>query len=164
MASQGDGNRRIYKVVLEKDSEASKVKKEKYKSLALKARKVSSDEEESCSKSDKEYAMAMKDFKKLFRRRGKFVHLKVKLELDEWIKDSGCSRHMTGNKALFLTYEAIIGGNVVFNSNTKSKIIRKVMPITSAEDKSQRILEVKARTVEKRFGGNAATKKTQKIS
>ncbi|GKB36824.1 hypothetical protein Tco_0881766 [Tanacetum coccineum] len=52
------GNLKAYKVVLEKDSEASKVKKEKYKSLALNARKVSSDEEESCSGSDEEYAMA----------------------------------------------------------------------------------------------------------
>ncbi|GKB19205.1 zf-CCHC domain-containing protein [Tanacetum coccineum] len=42
-----------------KDSEISKRKKEKYKSLALKARKVSSDEEVSCSDSDdEEYAMA----------------------------------------------------------------------------------------------------------
>ncbi|GJU20660.1 retrovirus-related pol polyprotein from transposon TNT 1-94 [Tanacetum coccineum] len=39
------------------------------------------------------------------------VHLKVKLELDEWIKDSGCSWHMTGNKDLFSTYEAINGVN-----------------------------------------------------
>ncbi|GJT01241.1 hypothetical protein Tco_0822410 [Tanacetum coccineum] len=37
------------------------------------------------------------------------VCLKVKLELDEWIKDSGCTRHMTGNKDLFSTYEAING-------------------------------------------------------
>ncbi|GKB70782.1 copia protein [Tanacetum coccineum] len=63
------GNLKVYKVVLEKDSEASKVKKEKYKSLALKERKVSSDEEESCSGSDEEYSMAVRDFKKLFRRR-----------------------------------------------------------------------------------------------
>ncbi|GJV14844.1 zf-CCHC domain-containing protein [Tanacetum coccineum] len=67
-------NLKVYEVVLEKDSEASKVKKKKYKSLALKARKVSSDEEESCSGSDEEYAMAIRDFKKFFRRRGKFVH------------------------------------------------------------------------------------------
>ncbi|GKC45171.1 integrase, catalytic region, zinc finger, CCHC-type containing protein [Tanacetum coccineum] len=53
------------------------------------------------------------------------VRLKVKLEPDEWIKDSGCSRHMTGNKDLFSSYKAIDGGNVVFGSNTKSKIIRK---------------------------------------
>nr|GEU99588.1 zf-CCHC domain-containing protein/UBN2 domain-containing protein [Tanacetum cinerariifolium] len=56
------------------DLEAFKIKKEKYKSLALKAKKVSSDEEESCSGSDEEYAMAARDFKKLFRRRGKFIH------------------------------------------------------------------------------------------
>ncbi|GJY58949.1 retrovirus-related pol polyprotein from transposon TNT 1-94 [Tanacetum coccineum] len=67
------GNLKVYEVVLEKDSEASKVKKEKYKYLALKARKVSSDEEESCSGSDEEYAMAARDFKKFFKRRGKFV-------------------------------------------------------------------------------------------
>ncbi|GJT34358.1 retrovirus-related pol polyprotein from transposon TNT 1-94 [Tanacetum coccineum] len=149
------GNLKVYEVVLEKDSEISKVKKEKYKSLALKARKVSSDEEVSCSKSeDEEYAMAVRDFKKFFRRRGKFVRqphddkknfrkikedkkekedrsdseddskkeeiclmaldnnevrLKVKLEPDEWIKDGRCSRHMTGNKDLFLSYKAIDG-------------------------------------------------------
>ncbi|GJW35259.1 retrovirus-related pol polyprotein from transposon TNT 1-94 [Tanacetum coccineum] len=68
------GNLKVYEVVLKKDSEISKVKKEKYKSLALKARKVSSDEEVSCSESDdEEYAMAVRDFKKFFRRRGKFV-------------------------------------------------------------------------------------------
>ncbi|GKC55838.1 hypothetical protein Tco_1083436, partial [Tanacetum coccineum] len=69
------GTLKVYEVVLEKDSEISKGKKEKYKSLALKARKVSSDEEVSCLESDdEEYAMAVRDFKKLFRRRGKFVH------------------------------------------------------------------------------------------
>ncbi|GJZ97670.1 zf-CCHC domain-containing protein [Tanacetum coccineum] len=53
------------------------------------------------------------------------VRLKAKLEPVEWIKDSGCSRHMTGNKDLFSTYKAINGGNVVFGCNTKSKIIGK---------------------------------------
>ncbi|GJR04227.1 zf-CCHC domain-containing protein [Tanacetum coccineum] len=67
-------NLKVYEIVLEKDSKISKVKKEKYKSLALKARKVSSDEEISCSESDdKEYAMAVRDFKKYFKRRGKFA-------------------------------------------------------------------------------------------
>ncbi|GJX75959.1 retrovirus-related pol polyprotein from transposon TNT 1-94 [Tanacetum coccineum] len=53
------------------------------------------------------------------------VRQKVKLEPDEWIKDSGYSRHMTGNKKLFSTYKASEGGNVLFGSNTKSKIIGK---------------------------------------
>ncbi|GJX85259.1 hypothetical protein Tco_0336033, partial [Tanacetum coccineum] len=68
------GNLKVYEVVLEKDLEISKNKKEKYKSLALKARKVLSEEEASSSDSnDEEYAMAVRDFKKFFRRRGKFV-------------------------------------------------------------------------------------------
>ncbi|GJX82274.1 putative nucleotidyltransferase, ribonuclease H [Tanacetum coccineum] len=175
------GNLKVYEVVLEKDLESAKNKKEKYKSLALKARQVLSDEDGSSSDSnDEEYAMAVRDFKKFFRRRGKFVRQpyddkknfrkakedkkedrrcfkcgdpnhfisdcpknsfndqkafvvgcwsdsgddkeeiclmvhenevrqKVKLEPDEWIKDSGCSRHMTGNKKLFSTYKEIDG-------------------------------------------------------
>ncbi|GKC92506.1 zf-CCHC domain-containing protein, partial [Tanacetum coccineum] len=67
-------NLKVYEVVLEKDLEISKNKKEKYKSLALKARKVLSEEEATSSDSnDEEYAMAVRDFKKFFRRRGKFV-------------------------------------------------------------------------------------------
>ncbi|GJV36665.1 retrovirus-related pol polyprotein from transposon TNT 1-94 [Tanacetum coccineum] len=68
------GNLKVYEVVLEKDLEISKNKKEKYKSLALKARKVLSEEEATSSDSnDEEYALAVRDFKTFFRRRGKFV-------------------------------------------------------------------------------------------
>ncbi|GKF96025.1 alpha/beta hydrolases superfamily protein, partial [Tanacetum coccineum] len=35
---------------------------------------------------------------------------------DEWIKDSGCSKHMTGNQKLFLSYKAYNRGNVIFGS------------------------------------------------
>ncbi|GJX64353.1 hypothetical protein Tco_0298696 [Tanacetum coccineum] len=67
-------NLKVYEVVLEKDLETSRNKKEKYKSLALKARKVLIEEEATSSDSnDEEYAMAVRDFKKFFRRRGKFV-------------------------------------------------------------------------------------------
>ncbi|GJR51110.1 hypothetical protein Tco_1401631 [Tanacetum coccineum] len=68
------GNLKVYEVVLEKDLEVSKSKKEKYKFLALKARQVLSEEDASSSVSnDEEYAMVVRDFKKFFRRRGKFV-------------------------------------------------------------------------------------------
>ncbi|GJV68073.1 zf-CCHC domain-containing protein [Tanacetum coccineum] len=201
------GNLKVYEVVLKKDLEISKSRKEKYKSLALKARKVLSEEEATSSDSDdEEYAMAVRYFKKFFRRRGKFVRqpyddeknfrkvkedkkekddricfkcgdpnhfisdcpkhsfsdqkafvvgvraivkmiprrkkyvswhtttmryyptlltivrLKVKLEPDEWIKDSGCSRHMTGNKDLFSSYKTIDGGGA-------SKQGRKIVDI-----------------------------------
>jgi hypothetical protein len=56
-------------MVMEKDSEIVRGKKEKVKSIALKARIESSDDEESSSDSDdEEYAMVVKDFKKFFRR------------------------------------------------------------------------------------------------
>ncbi|GJX72320.1 zf-CCHC domain-containing protein [Tanacetum coccineum] len=59
------GNLKVHKVVLEKDLEVTKNKKEKYKSLALKARQVLSEEDASSSDSnDEEYAMAVKEDKK----------------------------------------------------------------------------------------------------
>ncbi|GJW87003.1 hypothetical protein Tco_0162343 [Tanacetum coccineum] len=168
------GNLKVHEMIIKKDSEIVKAKVER-KSIALKAKKESSDEECSTSGSeDEEYAMAVRDFKKFFKRRGRFVRqpwndkktfqrsrddknnknerkcfrcgdsnhligerpkpprdknhrafvygswsdngeedderskmrhicLGVDLEPDEWIKDSGCSKHMTGNRKLFST-------------------------------------------------------------
>ncbi|GKA37808.1 alpha/beta hydrolases superfamily protein [Tanacetum coccineum] len=51
----------------------SKAKEKKNRSLALKAKKESSDEDGSNSDSeDEEYVMAVKEFKKFFKRRGRF--------------------------------------------------------------------------------------------
>ena len=47
------------------------------------------------------------------------------MEPDEWIKDSGCSKHMTGDRKLFSTYKAYNGGNVVFGSKLRGNIIGK---------------------------------------
>nr|GEX36807.1 zf-CCHC domain-containing protein/UBN2 domain-containing protein [Tanacetum cinerariifolium] len=180
------GNLKVHEVVMKKDSEIYRGKKKRVKSIALKAKKVSSDDETLTSISDdEEYAMAVRNFKKFFRKKGKFVRqpreetksfqqrdekkeksdqkcfrygdpnhliadcpkpsrnkhqkafirgswsdsendaedktndetclmaqssnevcLRSCLELDEWIKDNGCSKHMTGNKSLFSTYKA----------------------------------------------------------
>ncbi|GJT56481.1 retrovirus-related pol polyprotein from transposon TNT 1-94 [Tanacetum coccineum] len=199
------GNLKVHEMIIKKDSKIVKAKFER-KSLALKAKKESSDEECLTSRSkEEEYAMAVRDFKKFFKRRGRFVrqpqndkkafqrshddkngksdrkcfrcddpnHLigecpkpprdknqrafvggswsdsgeeddeKVKnetclvahtsseicigvdLEPDEWIKDSGCSKHMMGNRKLFSTYKAYNGGNVIFGSNLHGNIIGK---------------------------------------
>ncbi|GJV36134.1 zf-CCHC domain-containing protein [Tanacetum coccineum] len=269
------GNLKVHEMIIKKDSEIVKAKVER-KSLALKAKKESSDEECSTSRSeDEEYAMAVRDFKKFFKRRGRFVrhprndkktfqrsrddkndkserkcfrcgdpnHLirecpkpprdknqrafvggswsdsgeeddekiqdetclvaqapnevcsessyfsdenssiddlaldneydklckmslkiitknkssektssdggpinmggplnvqaapkinmgpppatPVDLEPDEWIKDSGCSKHVTGNRKLFSTYKAYNGSNIIFGSNLRGNIIGK---------------------------------------
>ncbi|GJU24714.1 alpha/beta hydrolases superfamily protein [Tanacetum coccineum] len=57
-----------------KDFEKVKGKKEQSRSLALKVKKEVSDEDSSSSDSeDEEYAMAVKEFKKFFKRLGRFV-------------------------------------------------------------------------------------------
>ncbi|GKA15482.1 zf-CCHC domain-containing protein [Tanacetum coccineum] len=67
------GNLKVHKMIIKKDSEIVKAKGER-RSLALKAKKESSDEECSTSGSeDEEYAKAVRDFKKFFKRRGRFV-------------------------------------------------------------------------------------------
>ncbi|GJR63129.1 retrovirus-related pol polyprotein from transposon TNT 1-94 [Tanacetum coccineum] len=198
-------NLKVQEMIIKKDSEIVKAKGER-RSLALKAKKESSDEECLTSRSeDEEYAMAVRDFKKFFKRRGRFrrqpqndkktfqrsrddkndksdrkcfrcgdpnhligeclkppkdknqrefvggtwsdsgeeddekakdetclvaqasneICLGVDLEPDEWIKDSGCSKHMTVNRKPFLTYKAYNGGNVIFGSNLYGNIIGK---------------------------------------
>nr|GEW52018.1 retrovirus-related Pol polyprotein from transposon TNT 1-94 [Tanacetum cinerariifolium] len=198
-------NLKVYEMIIKKDSKIVKAKVER-KYIALKAKKESSDEECSTSSSeDEEYAMAVRDFKKFFKRRGRFVRqprndkktyqrsrddkngkgnrkcfrcgdpnhligeypkppknksqrafvggswsdsgeeddekvkdetcliahasseicLGVDVEPNEWIKDSRCSKHMTGNRKLFSTYKTYNGGNTIFGSNLRGNIIGK---------------------------------------
>nr|GEZ51042.1 hypothetical protein [Tanacetum cinerariifolium] len=72
------------------------------KSITLRAKKESSDDETLTSRSDDE-EYDIRDFKKFFRKK---VCLRIGLKPDEWIKDSGCSKHMTENKSLFSTDKA----------------------------------------------------------
>nr|GEW71319.1 copia protein [Tanacetum cinerariifolium] len=67
------GNLKVHEMIIKKYFKIVKAKV-KRKSLALKTRKESSDEECSTSGSeDEEYAMAVRDFKKFFKKRGRFV-------------------------------------------------------------------------------------------
>nr|GEY31606.1 alpha/beta hydrolases superfamily protein [Tanacetum cinerariifolium] len=60
-------------MIIKKDSEIVKAKGER-KSLALKSKKESRDEEYFTSgREDEEYGMAVRDFKKFFKRRDRFV-------------------------------------------------------------------------------------------
>ncbi|GJW97450.1 retrovirus-related pol polyprotein from transposon TNT 1-94 [Tanacetum coccineum] len=55
----------------------------------------------------------------------KSICLGVDLEPNEWIKDNGCSKHMSGNQKLFSSYKAYNGVNVIFGSNLRGNIIGK---------------------------------------
>ncbi|GJU37307.1 hypothetical protein Tco_1185661 [Tanacetum coccineum] len=67
-------NLKIYEEVIKKDSKTVKSKREQSRSIALKARKESSDEDCSTSDSeDEEYAMAVRNLNKFFKRQERFV-------------------------------------------------------------------------------------------
>nr|GEV55648.1 UBN2 domain-containing protein [Tanacetum cinerariifolium] len=67
------GNLKVYEVIIKKDFEVVKGKREQSRYLALKAKKKSSDADSSTSNSEEEeYAMAVRNFKKFFKRRERF--------------------------------------------------------------------------------------------
>ncbi|GJW56078.1 retrovirus-related pol polyprotein from transposon TNT 1-94 [Tanacetum coccineum] len=78
------GNLKVHEIIIKKDFEIVKAKVER-KSLALKAKKESSDEECLTSGSeDEEYAMAVRDFKKFFKRRGQICDNKCRVTFSEY--------------------------------------------------------------------------------
>ncbi|GKB19911.1 hypothetical protein Tco_0853834 [Tanacetum coccineum] len=114
------GNLKVHEITIKKDSEIVKAKVER-KSIALKAKKESSDEECSTSEDDEK----VKDETCLVAQSSSEICLGVDLEPDEWIKDNGCSKHMTGNQKLFSSYKAYNRGNVIFGSSLRGNIIGK---------------------------------------
>nr|GEV33411.1 zf-CCHC domain-containing protein/DUF4219 domain-containing protein/UBN2 domain-containing protein [Tanacetum cinerariifolium] len=62
--------------------------------------------EGSWSNSGKEDDEKVKNKMCLVAQASSEISLEVDLEPDEWIKDSGCSKHMTGNRKLFSSYKA----------------------------------------------------------
>nr|GEV19687.1 retrovirus-related Pol polyprotein from transposon TNT 1-94 [Tanacetum cinerariifolium] len=54
------------------------------------------------------------------------ICLGINLEPDEWIKDNGCSKHMTDNRKIFFTYKAYNGesGSECFIPNTKDYLTK----------------------------------------
>ncbi|GJW78008.1 retrovirus-related pol polyprotein from transposon TNT 1-94 [Tanacetum coccineum] len=68
------------------------------------------------------------------------ICLRVDLEPDEWIKDSGCSKHMTGNRKLFLTYKAYNGehaDNLGFNLLSVGQICDSKCKVIFSENDSE---------------------------
>ncbi|GKE28518.1 hypothetical protein Tco_1443902 [Tanacetum coccineum] len=90
------GNLKVHELIINKDFKIIKGKGER-KSLALKAKKESSDEESSnFGSEDEEYAMAVRDFKKFFKRRGSWNNSGE--EDDEKAKDETCLMAQASSK------------------------------------------------------------------
>ncbi|GJV45202.1 hypothetical protein Tco_1429738 [Tanacetum coccineum] len=83
---------------------------------------------EAWSDSGKDEKEKTKDENCLVAQASNEICLGINLEPDEWIKDSGYSKHMTGNRKLFSTYKAYNGGDVIFESNLRGNIVGKGRP------------------------------------
>nr|GEU79370.1 retrotransposon protein, putative, unclassified [Tanacetum cinerariifolium] len=80
-------NLKVHEMIIKKDSKIVKAKVER-KSLALKTKKESSDEECLNSESeDEEYAMAVRDFKKFFKRRENALDAAIQIILLENVQN-----------------------------------------------------------------------------
>ncbi|GJR55800.1 retrovirus-related pol polyprotein from transposon TNT 1-94 [Tanacetum coccineum] len=77
----------------------------------------------SWSDSGEEDDKKVKDETSLLAHASSEICLRVDLEPDEWIKDSGCSKHMMGNRKLFSTYKAYNGDNVEHVDNLGFKFL-----------------------------------------
>ncbi|GJX33093.1 hypothetical protein Tco_0242948, partial [Tanacetum coccineum] len=115
------GNLKVHEMIIKKDSKIVKSKGER-KSLALKAKKESSDEESLTSGSeDEEYAMAVRDFKKFFKRRGRFVR-QPRNDKKESLKEAETTRmaKLKGS-ALDTETQIILLENVQNHRKTRTK-------------------------------------------
>ncbi|GKE83258.1 retrovirus-related pol polyprotein from transposon TNT 1-94 [Tanacetum coccineum] len=91
----------------------------------------------SWSNSSEEDDEKVKDETCLVAQASTEICLRVDLEPDKWIKDSGCSKHMTGNQNLFSSYKAYNGGNVIFGSNLRGQICDNKCRVTFSEHDSE---------------------------
>ncbi|GJS54116.1 retrovirus-related pol polyprotein from transposon TNT 1-94 [Tanacetum coccineum] len=76
-----------------------------------------------------------KDETCLIARASNEICLRVDLEPNEWIKDSECSKHMTGNRNLFSSYNA-------YNGEEAIKVIEKQNLENDIEDETLAIDEI----------------------
>jgi hypothetical protein len=55
---------------------------------------------------------------------------------NQWYVDSGCSRHMTGDKSKFLNLKEVNGGNVTFVRDATTRIaIKGTLSLNNGETK-----------------------------
>ncbi|GJU24857.1 ribonuclease H-like domain-containing protein [Tanacetum coccineum] len=139
------GNLIVHEVVMEKDFVIYKGKKERVKSIALTSKKESSDDESIDIESDMDQAQNIwRCFKSAFAQPDEYELWRMRME--QYIQMINYS-----------LWEVIKNSNAPPITKVIDGVETTIAP-TTAEEKAQMRLEA----VEKRFRGNAATKKTQR--
>ncbi|GJU73095.1 retrovirus-related pol polyprotein from transposon TNT 1-94 [Tanacetum coccineum] len=119
------GNLKVHEMIIKKDSKIVKAKGET-KSLALKAKKESSNEEcSNFSSEDEEYTMAVRDFKKFFKRRGSVFDAVIQIILSENVRNHQRTRTKELSSEVLGVIAVYNGGNVIYGSNLHGNIIGK---------------------------------------
>ncbi|GJV98109.1 hypothetical protein Tco_1549686 [Tanacetum coccineum] len=108
-------------IPFEKQSDDLKKKLAKNNEAKMKEKRKKGSWSDSGEEDDEKF----KDETCLVAQASSAICLGVDLEPDEWIKNSGCSKHMMGNRKLFSSYKAYNGGSVIFGSNLHGNIIGK---------------------------------------
>nr|GEW35487.1 putative reverse transcriptase, RNA-dependent DNA polymerase [Tanacetum cinerariifolium] len=136
-------NLKVYKVIIKKDFEMVKCKREQNRSLSLKAKKESSDEESlTFDSEDEEYAMTVRDYK-FFSK-------------DE--EDSECPK-LSRN----CNQRAFVGGSWSDCDEDEEKRLKKKNVLWPKHLMSQyKDTKTLFEAIQARFGGNDATKKTHR--
>nr|GEV03458.1 hypothetical protein [Tanacetum cinerariifolium] len=91
----------------------------------------------SWSKSGKDEEEKIKVETCLMAQASNKICLGINLEPDDWIKDSGCTKHMMGNRKLFYTYKAYNGDNLGFNLLSVSQICDNKCKVIFSEHDSE---------------------------
>ncbi|GJU03456.1 hypothetical protein Tco_1113794, partial [Tanacetum coccineum] len=156
------GNLKVHEVVMEKDSEIYRGKKERVKSIALKAKKESRDNETCLMAQSYDMLQEMDQaqniwrcFKSAFAQPDEYELWRMRME--QYIQMINYS-----------LWEVIKNSNAPPITKVIDGVETTIAP-TTAEEKAQMRLEFNSikdaksllQAVKKRFGGNAATKKTQ---
>ncbi|GKE10005.1 zf-CCHC domain-containing protein, partial [Tanacetum coccineum] len=110
-------NLKVHEMIMEKDFDIVGGKREKRNSLSLKAKKESSDDENSMSESaNEEYSMVVRDFKRFFMRRGR------------------CVRKPRNEKKLFQKYQDDKKEQICFRCKDLNHLIRECPKLPRNKD------------------------------
>nr|GEW74166.1 transposase, Ptta/En/Spm, transposase, Tnp1/En/Spm-like protein [Tanacetum cinerariifolium] len=128
-------------MIIKKDSKIVKAKVER-KYLALNVKKESSDEECSTSGSkDEEYAMAVRDFKKFFKRTGRFVR-QSRNDKKTFLRCRDDKNGKSDRKCLDAATQIILLKNVQNHQNKRTKkLLLEVLEVIPVKKMIRRVPE-----------------------